>query len=437
MKKLISFFLTAAMIFSMLPVIVLAATPGLGNFKKENTYFPGQFTDVSSSDWFADEVSAAYELGLVKGTSATTFSPTGKIKISEVITLASRLHSIYYDNGTEFVQGSPWYQVYVNYAIDNGIISMSQFSNYNANATRAEFATVLASALPNEAFKAINDIKSIPDVSDYASYRNAVYKLYNAGILTGNDSYGTFTPNNDIKRSEVSAIISRIAIPTARKEFSLATLNKAGNLSADVSSISLKAGESTTFMVTMTKPDATVTVNYNPNMVRTTWGEWDGYDIPLTIKALQDGYSELEIFIEEEPSSIIYIDVNLGENGNQNSGTTSLKIDGVGKTFRTYYPYILESNVSRIDSAEYKITTYEYVNDVSIEVDVIATMIEHNCIQFNDIVIHYELCNDNGICVATGEVWIDARFLHQKYSQTIYFNVDPGHYTLTFRDMYF
>lgn len=223
MKKRLSLFVAIVMILSILPVATSATSPGLSNFKKENTYSQGQFMDVFSADWFADEVATAYELGLVKGTSATTFSPLGKIKISEVITLASRLHSIYYDNDMKFVQGNPWYQVYVNYAIDNGIITINQFANYNANATRAEFATVIAAALPNEAFKQINDIVSIPDVSDYASYKNAVYKLYNAGILTGNDSYGTFTPNNDIKRSEVAAIISRIAIPSLRKNISLDT----------------------------------------------------------------------------------------------------------------------------------------------------------------------------------------------------------------------
>lgn len=48
-----------------------------------------------------------------------------------------------------------------------------------------------------------------------------IYTFYRAGILTGSDKNGTFYPTNDIKRSEIAAILSRMYDKTARKTVSL------------------------------------------------------------------------------------------------------------------------------------------------------------------------------------------------------------------------
>lgn len=192
---------------------------------ENQSYYDGLFWDVSSTDWFSEEVRVSYDLGLVKGDSATSFSPNGNIRISEAITLASRLHSAYYDNGCVFVQGTPWYEVYVEYAIENGIICEGQFEDYNAYATRAEFATIFAAALPGEALSAINEIETIADVSGEEPYAGDVYLLYRAGVLTGNDAYGTFLPDTTIRRCEVAAIVARMALPEMRREFSLSNEN--------------------------------------------------------------------------------------------------------------------------------------------------------------------------------------------------------------------
>ena len=63
------------------------------------------------------------------------------------------------------IQGSPWYQVYVDYARSNGILSGDEFLNgYGENITRGQMAHLFASALPQEALTAINVVESLPDV---------------------------------------------------------------------------------------------------------------------------------------------------------------------------------------------------------------------------------------------------------------------------------
>lgn len=45
--------------------------------------------------------------------------------------------------------------------------------------------------------------------------------VYRAGILTGNDGFGTFTPDSNILRSEVAAIVTRMTERSARKTISI------------------------------------------------------------------------------------------------------------------------------------------------------------------------------------------------------------------------
>ncbi len=117
-----------------------------------------------------------------------------------------------------------WYDMYVDYAVANGLITKTTFANYTRNATRAELASLFAASLPAEGFAAINDIKGIPDVDKKASYAKDLLMLYNAGVVLGSDSEGTFNPDSDIKRSEVATIINRVALPGNRVKGSISAV---------------------------------------------------------------------------------------------------------------------------------------------------------------------------------------------------------------------
>lgn len=220
MKKVFSLLLSMVLILLTVPTAFAAETGSLSNFQRNNTYTSGQFKDVEIGGWYEASVKDAYELGLVKGSSDTTFSPAGSITIAETLALASRLHSIYNTGSASFAQYNPWYQVYVDYAVANGIVAENQFRTIDTNATRAQFAEIMANALEPSALSAINSIRAIPDVTGNETYGEAVYSLYNAGILTGSDQHGTFNPNSSIQRSEVAAIVTRMADVSLRKKVS-------------------------------------------------------------------------------------------------------------------------------------------------------------------------------------------------------------------------
>ena len=212
MKKLLAFMLAAVMLFSMLPV---AAASG---FEKTETWSDTLFTDVAKTDWFYENVKEAYELGLMVGYGDGTFNPNGNITMAQTVAVAARVHAIATAGEETFEQGAPWYQVYVDYAKANGILT-ADVADYDKAATRLEFARILAKAMPERDLQAINDVAygDIPDVAD----DEAVYKLYRAGVLMGNDEQGTFAPESTIRRSEMAAIVTRMAMPELRieKEF--------------------------------------------------------------------------------------------------------------------------------------------------------------------------------------------------------------------------
>lgn len=225
MKKIVSFLLVISVLCGC-SVGVLAVNASLDNFTAVETYTDGQFTDIPAGAWYSGYVQIAYELGLMRGDSESTFNPTGTVTLAEAVTMASRLHSIYNTGAENFIQGDPWYQCYVDYALENNIIE-NKYEDYTAVATRGEFAEILAYALPADAIADINAIvpNSIPDVSSTDEYSGEIYKLYRAGILNGNGDDNSYNPNGTITRSEASALLTRLALPSTRLSFSLGLEN--------------------------------------------------------------------------------------------------------------------------------------------------------------------------------------------------------------------
>ncbi|MCL2124461.1 MAG: S-layer homology domain-containing protein [Oscillospiraceae bacterium] len=184
-------------------------------------YDAGLFTDVNEDAWYGtaqqNVVRLAYELKIVDGKSGGLFDPAGAIKISEAIKMAAVVHNIYNGGTGEFEQGSPWYGVYVDYAVENGIIAADDFDDYDRNATRAEMAYIFANSIPDTEFGRINYSSSLPDVTEDTDYYESISLLFNAGVLTGSGATHMFYPDRDISRAEACAIIARVVLPMQRE----------------------------------------------------------------------------------------------------------------------------------------------------------------------------------------------------------------------------
>lgn len=234
LQKLAALALTIVLVMALTPK-AFAAGSRMDNFKKELTY--QGFSDVSENAWYAKNVQAVYELGLMNGKSETAaaFDPNGQLTVAEAITLAVRVSCIYYNIPCPS-GGTPWYQSAVDFAEEYHIISEGQFAktDYNRPATRAEVAMLLFKTISISDFNRINRINRItyiPDITTKTPGWNEIYLLYNAGVLTGKgtivngqltgDMAGSFFPDDTVTRAEAAAIMHRVAVPSERVNFSL------------------------------------------------------------------------------------------------------------------------------------------------------------------------------------------------------------------------
>ena len=222
-KKTMCLILAIVLCISLLPTAALAApTAGLDNFKIIRTYTDGRFTDVKEDKWFSENVASAFELALMVGKRENFFDTESNLTVAEAMTIAARLHSIYYTGKADFVQSKPWYQVYTDYCKANGIADPAVY-DLGTPITRGQFADMYANAFPAEALKKINTVQdnAIPDVKTTDPFGKAIYMLYRAGVLIGNDEKGTFAPDSYIRRVEVAAITTRMAQPALRQSIKL------------------------------------------------------------------------------------------------------------------------------------------------------------------------------------------------------------------------
>ena len=210
MRRILGAALVLCLALTMVPA-VLAANP---------------FTDVSSDQWYYSDVDNAYTMNLINGKTATTFAPQDNLTYAEAAKLAACMHQRVTAGAVTLTNGTPWYQTYVDYCKENGIITKDYA--WEMNATRAGYMEIFANALPEENLAEINQVAdgSIPDVSSENPQAPAIYKLYRAGILQGNDAEHNCNPYASIQRSEVAAILTRMMDATKRIEFTLGDVDE-------------------------------------------------------------------------------------------------------------------------------------------------------------------------------------------------------------------
>lgn len=181
------------------------------------SYAPDLFWDVKTDAWFYGNVADAYEMGLMNGTGASSFSPGNNMTLAEAVTLAARIHSLYHNGQESFKRydGGSWYDPYVDYARENQIIDVNY--DYSRPATREEFVHILARALPEAELANIAGPASFADSRDIV-YHSDVALLSGAGVINGISENGQayFKPTATITRAEVAAVVARMARPDSR-----------------------------------------------------------------------------------------------------------------------------------------------------------------------------------------------------------------------------
>jgi len=171
----------------------------------------GPFTDVKKGDWYYTTVMKAYESGIVKGVTDTTFSPSGTATRGQVVTMIHRMEgtpSWQTQAGfTDLTQS--YYRDAVYWASENGVVngySETEFRPERA-ITREELVTILyrMSGSP-EVEDALSGFADGGDVQNWA--RDAMNWAIAQKIVTGYED-GTLRPKANANRAEVCTILMR------------------------------------------------------------------------------------------------------------------------------------------------------------------------------------------------------------------------------------
>ena len=219
-RSLMLFFAALCLFFGCGTSASAAGAEGFQQFVRVRD--ASRFDDVAPDAWYYDAVCLVDEYGIMTGTSAERFNPDGTLTAAEAVTVVSRLLHTYSGDSRDLIASDPWYQTYVDYALEAGLMTPSQFADYNAPITRGALARVVA-ALPAGMLQPVNQIEdgAIPDVAAGSAYAGAVYTLYRAGITRGTDDQGSYLPDRQIKRSELAKIVTNLIDPSLRTSFTL------------------------------------------------------------------------------------------------------------------------------------------------------------------------------------------------------------------------
>ena len=205
---------------SVLPVFTkIGGSAGSGSCPRDASCPISRFTDANPAAWYHDGVHWALEEGVMKGTSATAFEPSGSATRAMVVTMLWRL-----DGEPSGASGSPfkdvkdgaWYAEAVAWAAETGAVNGTGADTFSPNApvTREQLAAILYryARSKGEGFTGAwafpLDFSDAAKVSRWAD--EAMHWMTRNGIITGMGD-GTLAPRDNATRAQIATMFLRFA----------------------------------------------------------------------------------------------------------------------------------------------------------------------------------------------------------------------------------
>ncbi|GAA0133282.1 hypothetical protein YSY43_01220 [Paenibacillus sp. YSY-4.3] len=175
-----------------------------------------EFKDIANS-WAASDITALANKFIIEGTSADTFSPNNNLTRAEFTSLLVRSLGLKASGSATFsdVSAAAWYADDVAAAFEAGLIRGTGDGKFspNANVTRQELSAILARALQltgTELKTANPSLKAYNDEAGIAGYAiESVKTLSAAGIINGdlNDNGQSFRPTAPTTRETAASAL--------------------------------------------------------------------------------------------------------------------------------------------------------------------------------------------------------------------------------------
>ena len=173
------------------------------------------FVDVRPGDYFYDSVQWAVNLGITKGTSATTFSPKTGCTRAQIVTFlwraakspeprsnTSKFTDVYATAHADYMKA-------INWATEQGITTGTGNGKFSPDATctRAQIVTFLYRYKNNPAVYGSLNFSDV-NKTEHAAFYNAILWAVNNKITTGYGN-GIFDPNGTCNRGDAVTFLYR------------------------------------------------------------------------------------------------------------------------------------------------------------------------------------------------------------------------------------
>lgn len=154
----------------------------------------------------------------------TIKGPFDAVSVGEVLTAACRLYGTATDDaaGKALTVSGDDYSAVAAYAVEKGLIAADSYTSYTESVTRLEAIRILYPVLANDKYISINSISKISDLSAVSSDYTAALAFCRAGILSL-DADGKLQPFATLTQRELSAMVSRMSVPSRRIGYTVET----------------------------------------------------------------------------------------------------------------------------------------------------------------------------------------------------------------------
>lgn len=168
------------------------------------------FRDVSPDAWYASYVQTVQEKGLFSGKGDGLFAPEDNMTYGEFLAVLSQFSGQTIPDST-----GAWYQGYVDWAKEKGLIPAEIQATFDPNApiTRQDMAALFGAflnAYPHGGEEE-NPVPAFGDQSSIAAYaQSGIEQCCRLGIMGGNPD-GTFAPQANATRAQVAVTMVQMA----------------------------------------------------------------------------------------------------------------------------------------------------------------------------------------------------------------------------------